>query len=609
MSTAPAPTAAVPTEARPAGLGALPHANGVAFRVWAPHAEQVLVVGSFNGWDRNRHPLERDDDGTWFADVPEAKIGDEYRYRIRHQGQWHERIDPRARQVTDSQGNAVVHDPAFDWQGDDFTPAPLNELVLYELHVGTLACTNGQCGTLRSAIDKLPHLRELGVNAVQLMPVVEFPGDNGWGYEPSHPYAVESSYGGPLGLKEFVKAAHRYGIAVFLDVIYNHFGPRDLHLWRFDGWHEGRYGGIYFYQDRRADSPWGARPDYTRPEVRAYIRDNAMMWLEDSHLDGLRIDGTYFTRTSGDHEGRDGQPLPEGMSLLQELTDEVRRRFPRVVMIAEDMKGDPITTRPVAAGGGGFHTQWSDWFGHGLRFRATDPQGQRAALDNVRRALPDRYDGDPFKRVIYVESHDNAGKGQRLISTADPDAPESEAARRWLALATTAVGTAPGIPLIFQGQELLSAGGFALEKVEPLDWSRSERFPGVLKFHRDLFALRRNQSGTTAGLTGPHVNVFHANESAGLLAYHRWKAGGPGDDVLVVLNFSGEGRQDYLIGAPRPGVWRVRLDTDRDEYGEGLGRVETTDAAAEAVPWDGLPCRIKLTIGPWTAVVLSQDRE
>lgn len=602
----PATPPATESSRRRAGIGAIPHDSGVAFRVWAPNAEAVAVVGSFNDWNGDANPLEREEDGCWYADVPAAKIGDEYRYRLRYRNQVFDRIDPRAREVTHSQGNGVVLDLRTAADDDDFAPAPLNALVLYELHLGTFHGRDGRCGTFDTAIDKLPHLKELGVNAVQLMPVVEFPGEESWGYNPSHPFAVESSYGGPAALRRFVQAAHREGIAVFLDVIYNHFGPGDLHLWRFDGWFENDRGGIYFYQDERADSPWGARPDYGRREVREYVIDNALMWVEEYRIDGLRVDGTYFMRAAARGE-QDVEPsLPEGWSLLCELTDAVRKRAPQAVLIAEDMREDESLTRPTTDGGAGFQAQWADRFGHGLRHRADDPEGQRQALRNVADALPHRFNGDPFQRVIYIESHDNAGKGERMLDAAEPENPEGVMARRWLALVTACAFTAPGVPLMFQGQEML-AGGFSLDGCEPLDWSNAERFAGVVAYHRDLIALRRNVHGTTAGLTGSHVNVFHGNEETGILAWHRWRDGGPGDDVLVVANFSGERREGYRIGAPADGPWRVRLNSEWSGYGDDLGSVHCPDPTADADGMDDLPSRIEVSLGPWGVVVLSQE--
>ncbi|HVL15344.1 MAG TPA: alpha-amylase family glycosyl hydrolase, partial [Gemmata sp.] len=225
-----------------AGMGAIPHDKGVAFRVWAPHADAVSVVGTFNNWDKGKHPLTRENpEGYWYADVPAAKVGDEYRFAL--QTPWGElsKIDPYAREVTNSVGNGVVHDPHFDW-GEKYLPTPpWNEWVIYELHVGTFHDSNpdsDQPGTFRDIVRKFDHLKTLGVNCLQVMPVAEFAGDRSWGYNPAHMFAVESAYGGPKAFKEFVREAHRHGFAVILDVVYNHFGPSDLDLWRFDGWSE-----------------------------------------------------------------------------------------------------------------------------------------------------------------------------------------------------------------------------------------------------------------------------------------------------------------------------------------------------------------------------------
>ena len=236
------------------GMGAIPHAGGVTFRVWAPHAQRVAVIGSFNEWNGDKHPMQAEENGYWYADVAEARIGDQYRYRLTVANGDLNRIDPYAREVTNSVGNAVVHDPIFDWQGDDFHLAPWNELVIYELHIGTF---NDQedlqnPGKFPSVSARLGHLKKLGVNAIQIMPVGEFAGDRSWGYNPAHIFSVEVAYGGARAFKQFVRRAHQEGIAVILDVVYNHLGPSDLDLWQFDGWYENNRGGIYFYNDDRA---------------------------------------------------------------------------------------------------------------------------------------------------------------------------------------------------------------------------------------------------------------------------------------------------------------------------------------------------------------------
>ena len=316
-------------------MGAIQHAGGVAFRVWAPHAQAVSVIGSFNGWEGDKHAMQAEENGYWYVDVAEARAGDQYKFLLATaQGEF-QRIDPYAREVVNSVGNAIVHDPSFDWAGDEFKLAPWNEIVVYELHVGTFSESDdnlsGKFGTVSA---RLGHLKKLGVNAIQIMPIAEFAGEQSWGYNPSHIFAVETDYGGPLAFKGFVKHAHEHGIAVILDVVYNHLGPSDLDLWQFDGWSANDGGGIYFYNDKRAHTPWGnTRPDYGRGEVRQYLLDNASMWLEEYHVDGLRFDGTVYIHTSS---GPGSDDLPDGWSLLQAINSLVAENFPGRITIAED---------------------------------------------------------------------------------------------------------------------------------------------------------------------------------------------------------------------------------------------------------------------------------
>ena len=219
------------------GMGALPHESGVAFRVWAPHADAVYVTGSFNDWSPDANPMTREADGYWYADIASVAVGAEYRYRIVSGDRQLLRIDPCAREVTSSVGNAVVHDPHFDWGGDEFHLPAVNELVIYEMHLGTFHDReDGHKDKFAAVVQKLDHLQRLGVNVIEVMPLAEFAGGLSWGYNPACVFAVESDYGGPAGFKRFVKAVHEAGMWVILDVVYNHFGPSDLDLWQFDGW-------------------------------------------------------------------------------------------------------------------------------------------------------------------------------------------------------------------------------------------------------------------------------------------------------------------------------------------------------------------------------------
>ncbi len=340
------------------GMGAIVHDDCVSFRVWAPNANKVSVVGDFNEWSSKANPLANEGNGFWSTDVPGARPGQEYRYWLLNGKNELWRLDPYARALTSSVGNSVIVDPAFDWEDGDFKMPAWNELAIYEMHVGTFHVKEkGKPGTFLTALEKLDYLAGLGINAIEVMPPTEFPGDFSWGYNPGHPFAVEGAYGGPQALKQFVNEAHKRGIAVLLDVVYNHVGPNDNALWQFDGWSENGKGGIYFYNDWRAETPWGeTRPDYNRGEVRQYFRDNALMWLEEYHCDGLRFDATAFIRHVHGNDPRSdkGGELPEGWGFLRWINEEIQARQPWKFTIAEDLKGDGWLTKDLGAGGGGF---------------------------------------------------------------------------------------------------------------------------------------------------------------------------------------------------------------------------------------------------------------
>ena len=212
------------------GMGAVPFEGGVSFRVWAPHATEVFVTGDFNDWHGRSHRMGAEDGGYWSIAVPGAHAGQEYQLVVgREHGDDLWRIDPYARQVTNSVGNGVIYDhAAFDWSGDDFDTPVWDDLVIYELHIGTFAAEGDERGTFERARHRLGYLQDLGVSAVHVMPVAEFAGDQSWGYNPAHIFSVESAYGTPDEFKAFVKDAHQHGIAVILDVVLNHLGPSDL---------------------------------------------------------------------------------------------------------------------------------------------------------------------------------------------------------------------------------------------------------------------------------------------------------------------------------------------------------------------------------------------
>jgi len=590
-------------------LGATPGAKGVTFRVWAPHAEKVYILGTFNNWSDTSTPLAREANDYWSADVPKAKPGDEYKYLIHGPNGPLSRIDPYARKVTNSIGNAVIYDAkAFDWGDDPFHMPQGNELVIYEMHIGTFNVNKeGRAGTFASAMEKLPYLQELGINAVEVMPIAEFPGDFSWGYNPSHPFAVESSYGGPDAFKQFVKAAHEHGIAIILDIVFNHFGPTDLDLWQFDGWSENEKGGIYFYNDRRSRTPWGdTRPDYGRGEVRQYLCDNALNWFEEYHVDGLRWDSIPYIQNI---DGRDEDPsddLPEGWSLMQWINEEIQKRFPGKISIAEGMHNNAWLTKDVGAGGAGFNAQWDSQFVNPVRQAVIALDDPSRNLGAVSEAIKYRYDLDAFKRVIFTESHDEVANGRsRVPEEIWPGKVDSWFSKKRSTLAGALVLTSPGIPMIFEGQELLEDRWF--QDTVPIDWSRADDQYGILGMYRDLIGLRRNLSQVTQGLCGQNIHIYHFDDGAKTIAFHRWDKQGPTDSVVVVVNMSNQNRDDYVIGFPRAGLWKTRFNSDSFSYGPKFANHPTPDVEAHEENIDGLPCSGKISIGPYTAVIFSQD--
>lgn len=604
------------------GMGAIPAGDGdprVTFRVWAPHAERVFVMGNFNDWSPWRTPLASErqsaaESGTWSVDAAGVTAGDHYRFLIHHGGQAQIRTDPYARAVVGAHDDGVIVDDLGEADKQEtpiaFVTPALNELVIYELHVGTFAANGKGSGTFADIIEKLPYLQQLGINAIELMPVAGFPGERSWGYNPAHLFAVAEAYGGRQALKELVTAAHAHGIAVILDVVYNHFGPDRLSLWRFDGWHENGSGGIYFYNDWRNATPWGhTRPDYGRPEVRRFIRDNVFMWLDEFDVDGLRWDATSYIRNAHGHDGDPGADIPEGWQLLQGINMEMAVRYPRRLRIAEDMQDNTWLVKSTSEGGAGFDTQWDASFAHQVRAAIVGVYDEARDMAAVAAAINGSGPAHAWQRVIFTESHDEVANGKARVpeEIAPGDAQDPIAYKRAM-LGAGLVFTTPGIPMIFQGQEFATGGWFDDQVLLP--WEMAEKNAGIVNFYRDLIRLRRNQDGSSGGLRGSHVLVYHVDNEAKLIAFHRWQDGGPGDDVIVVANFANQTVRDFQLGFPHDGEWKIRLDSNRRAYKVGNGNDHMPDVVAEPIAGDAtngdMPYAGSVTLAPYTLLILSQ---
>ncbi len=550
-------------------MGATPYAGGVFFRVWAPHAESVFVTGSFNDWMPYATSLLPLEGGQWAVNVDEAKPGDEYKFVLKNGDLELYRNDPYAREVTNSVGNSVVLDPSFDWGDEDqFTMPSHNELVIYEMHIGTFRRKKGDVpGTFLTAIKGLDFLKWLGVNAVEVMPPFEFAGDISWGYNPAYPFAIETAYGGPKAFKTFVKEAHKRGIAVILDVVYNHFGPSDLDLWQFDGWSENGKGGIYFYNDWRSQTPWGdTRPDYGRPEVRRYLLDNALMWLSEYRCDGLRMDMVPYIRNVHAN-GNPGDNIMEGYTVVREINDAIRHHFPHKITIAEDMHTLSDITEDTTMGGFGYSSQWDAQFVHPMQEVLKIADDEHRDMHKVEQAFLHRYNGDAFRRVVYTESHDEVANGKaRIVEDIAPGQNGNDffaEKRSLLGIAMTL--TAPGIPMLFQGQAILEDGWF--DDNDAIDWSKLEQNREFAQSVRDLLRLRRNVKGNTAGLCGQFAEALHLDNVGKVVAFHRC-SDNPANSVVVIANFRNQAYDSYEVNFPIPGDWELVFDSGYEGYSD-----------------------------------------
>ena len=576
---------------------------GTTFRTWAPNAAAVYVSGSFNNWATNTHPLTSENDGFWSRDVPGVWAGHEYQFVLLTDGNTHWRNDPRARKLTSSNGKSIIVNPdQFNWQHDMVTPN-WNELVIYEMHTGTFGVIDGGGfpGNFPGVQAHLDHLENLGVNAIEVLPVNEFAGDQSWGYNPGHIFSVESYYGGPDQLKQLIDACHERGIAVLIDVVFNHLGPTDLGCWQFDGWSENDGGGIYFYNDERANTPWGdTRPNFSTDEVRQFLRDAAVQWLDEYHVDGLRVDGTRWI------EWTDVGNNPDGWSWMQWINDDLDALFPGKLIAAEDMSDNHWITKPTNEGGAGFDSQWDPWFVHPIREAVEAADDDWRNMWDVKNSIDFAYNGAPFQRVIYTESHDEVANGRSRVPEAIwPGNAGSWYSKKRSTLAAGVVFTSPGIPMIFQGQEFLEDGWFT--DAQPLDWSRAETYAGITELYRDLIAMRLNKQGNTRGLTGEHVNVHHVNDWDKVVAWHRWRDGGVGDDVIVIANFRNQAWEDYRIGLPSEGLWKIRFNSDWQTYDSDYDGHPFDSVTAESIPWDGMPYSASFKFGAYTMGVFSQS--
>ncbi|WP_026708653.1 alpha-amylase family glycosyl hydrolase [Flavobacterium frigidarium] len=569
-----------------AGMGAVVSQDATTFRVWAPNADTVFVAGTFNEWNKTTHELEKEENGYWSIAIAEAKAGDEYKYIIHNGELILDRNDPYAREMTNSNGNSVVTNLDFEWEDQDFKMKSWNALVIYELHVGTFnRKKDDEVGTFQSIIDKIPYLQSIGVNCVELLPIAEFAGGISWGYNPSYPFAIERDYGGAAEFAKMVNEFHKADIAVILDVVYNHFGPSDMDLWQFDGWSDNDKGGIYFYNDHRSSTPWGdTRPDYGREEVRQYIRDNALMWIEEYHCDGLRMDATSYIRYEGGGLGDDTE-IPEGNILMRDINAEIQSKYPGKLTIAEDLKGHTLVTESVENGGIGYGSQWDMNFVHPVRKALIEQGDEYRDLQALIDAILFQYNNDVFQRVIYTESHDEVANGKaRVPEEIEPGRADSFFGKKRALLGIAITLTSPGIPMLFQGQEFIEDEYFKDD--EALDWNQLKKHTGITRMVSDLIKLRTADSQLSDGLRGQYTKIVHCNDTDKVLAYARSTSEDFSNSTIVLLNLSNNSFTDYSFGLPFANQYHLAFNSDWSGYDQDFTDMDVDPIAVEAIPYD-----------------------
>jgi 1,4-alpha-glucan branching enzyme len=566
---------------------------------------------------------------VWSVFVPNIAAETNYRFVVTFPGGTVDRVDPFARSIIypnwsdatqdTSDARSVTTSLAFNW-GPPFNAPGWQELVIYELHVGTFFDpSRGGANKIDDLILQVPYLSSLGVNAVELLPFVEFSAPLSLGYDPVLPFAMERDYGTPYDFMRLVQALHQAGIAIIVDVVYNHIdvSPSDVlppypySLYQYDGW-SGDKCGIFFYGDDQMNTPWGPRPNYGRPAVSRFLSDNAMLWLATYQADGLRFDSTICIRKRQGNcnttcVGADiGVQENFGWELLQNTNTRIDSTQPWKITIAEDLNGNSAITSPASLGGAGFDAQWDMGLQGALLNALTQPLDSGVDVSAVAAAMQNAFEGDPFKRVIYLESHDQADS-ERVPNKIDPSNPQS-----WFAIKKSMLGfavtlTAPGIPMFFQGAELLDTRPWNPGGSNPtmMDFSRQQQFPKLLQFYTDMVTLRKS----TPGLCGPNLNVFEANPNTKILAYHRWNQGSGIDDVIVVANFSDTTFPNYTIGFPYPGTWYLRLNSDANIYSDqnNFGATNSYNTTAGPVPYDNMPYSGNIGIGPYTLIVFTKN--
>ena len=590
---------------------------GVCFAVWAPAAERVSVVGDFNHWDGRVHPMTvHGSSGVWELFIPGLGDGALYKYEIRNRdtGNIVVKSDPYGAffELRPNTASRVYAPPHFAWNDEGWLhrrdPYAWKQrpMSIYEVHLGSWRRGPGdRFLTYRELAEQLiPYVKDQGFTHIELLPVTEHPFDGSWGYQSTGFFAPTSRFGTPDDFRYFVDQAHQAQIGVLLDWVPGHFPKDGFALARFDG------TALYEHEDPRKGEhrDWGTLIfNYGRSEVRNFLLSSALCWIEDFHIDGLRVDAVAsmlyldYSREPNDWIPNEygGNENLEAIAFLRELNRTVQSRHPGVLMIAEESTAWPGVSRPPETGGLGFTMKWNmGWMHDTLAYFRLDPVYRSHHHNQLTFGMLYAYS----ENFVLPFSHDEVVHGKGSLRGRMPGNEWQHHAQ--LRLLFTYQWTYPGKKLLFMGQEF--GQGMEWNEAGQLDWYVLD-YPlhqGLQALVRDLNRMYRSDPALHASEFEPEGFAWLDCDDASRSVLSYLRRGGD-SEAIVVLNFTPVECFGYEIPAPHGGHWRVRLNTDSEFYG---GASRGSDLAlAEARPHRGFPATLSLDLPPLGALILTPE--
>lgn len=592
--------------------------DGYVFRVWAPNAVSVHIVGTFNDWDTSASPMENIGYGIWQAIIENAKIYDEYKYYIgKANGGFVYKSDPYAfHACTRPENSSKVYDvDGFKWTDGEYRKARAKKQIInqpmniYEVHLGSwIQHKDGNFLSYTDMADKLvKYVKNMNYTHVELLPVSEYPFDPSWGYQVTGYYAPTSRYGTPKDFMKFVDILHSAGIGVILDWVGAHFPKDENGLYEFDG------SCLYESADplRNEHPDWQTRIfDYSRYEVKSFLISNIIYWLDKYHIDGIRVDAVA-SMLYLDYGRRDGQWRPnqyggnynlDAIDFLRDMNNAAFAFDPSVIMVAEESTAFPMVTKPAYDGGLGFNFKWNmGWMNDLLGYMSTDPLFRKGRHNDLTFSMTYAFS----ENYILPLSHDEVVHGKCSMIGKMPGNYEDKFAN--LRAFYAYMMAHPGKKLNFMGNEFAQFIEWNYEN--PLEWFMLEhdKHKKMQKFVKELngFYIENKPFWENDSNWQGFSWISHDDHSQSVISFVRRDK--EGNEVIVVCNFCPVERKEYCIGVPEKGVYKPVLSTDAAKYG-GLGtrlkKVKTKD-----IVMHGFEQSISITLPPLSTVYYVKENK